>query len=220
MKKTRAPFLRGLTVQLLAITVLPLTLLLLLIAFGSVSLHQQDMRALVGERDERAVQSAAAALASELHHRAASISNLVTLAELSGYVSSISATQDLASDFDGGLAYLELDGRLIASTPPSGLWDWVAQNNISIASSSGPRPVFSAPFLDPGSNRLFVIVSQVIPSRNIIVAGAFSPETLAGETLSTSYPDSTHVTIFLLDSSGRALFSSGPLARENLTPDH
>src|SRR3990172_5873434 len=129
--------LRGLTVQLLAITVLPLTLLLLLIAFGSVSLHQQDMRALVGERDERAVQSAAAALASELHHRAASISNLVTLAELSGYVSSISATQDLASDFDGGLAYLELDGRLIASTPPSGLWEWVAQNNISIASSSG-----------------------------------------------------------------------------------
>ena len=77
MKKPRAPILRGLTVQLLAITVLPLTLLLLLIAFGSVSLHQQDMRALVGERDERAVQSAAAALASELHHRADNISNLV-----------------------------------------------------------------------------------------------------------------------------------------------
>ncbi|HLE89574.1 MAG TPA: hypothetical protein VI753_00385, partial [Anaerolineales bacterium] len=70
MNQRRAPFLRGLTVQLLAITVLPLTVLLLLIAFGSVSLHQQDMRALVAERDERAVQSAAAALASELHHRA------------------------------------------------------------------------------------------------------------------------------------------------------
>jgi len=83
MNQRRAPFLRGLTVQLLAITVLPLTVLLLLIAFGSVSLHQQDMRALVAERDERAVQSAAAALASELHHRAASISNLVALAELS-----------------------------------------------------------------------------------------------------------------------------------------
>ena len=56
MTKSRATFLRGLTVQLLAVTVLPLTVLLLLIAFGSVSLHQQDMRALVGERDERAVQ--------------------------------------------------------------------------------------------------------------------------------------------------------------------
>src|SRR3990170_5038455 len=78
MKKPRAmfPFLRGLTVQLLAITILPLTLLLLLIAFGSVALHQQDMRALVGERDERAVQASAAALESELHHRMATISSM------------------------------------------------------------------------------------------------------------------------------------------------
>ncbi|MCL4527788.1 MAG: hypothetical protein M1282_00045, partial [Chloroflexi bacterium] len=123
MKKLRAPFLRGLTVQLLAITVLPLTLLLLLIAFGSVSLHQQDMRALVGERDARAVRSAASALASELHHRAASISNLVSLVELSNNITSISTTSDLASDFDGGFAYLDLDGQLITSNLPSGPWD-------------------------------------------------------------------------------------------------
>jgi signal transduction histidine kinase len=220
MKKPPAPFLRGLTVQLLAITVLPLTLLLLLIAFGSVSLHQQDMRALVGERDERAVQSAAAALASELHHRAASISNLVALAELSDDTSSIQVTDDYASDFAGGIAYLDMDRRLLASTSASGLWDWVAQNNISIASLSSPEPVFSSPFFDPHSNRLLVIVSQGIPSRNIIVAGAFSPETLAGETLSTSYPDSTHVTIFLLDPSQQILFSSGPLATENISSDH
>src|SRR5207344_723143 len=100
MNKPRAPFLRGLTVQLLAITVLPLTLLLLLIAFGSVSLHQKDMRALVGERDERAVQAAAAALVPELHHRASNITNLVELAELSDNTNSIHATDDLASDFD------------------------------------------------------------------------------------------------------------------------
>ncbi len=228
MKKKRAPFLRGLTVQLLAITVLPLTLLLLLIAFGSVSLHQQDMRALVGERDERAVQSAAAALASELHHRAASISNLVALAELSDDTTSIYTTDDLASDFDGGLAYLDMDGRLPASAPPSGLWDWVAQNNIPLASSFDPdastslstSPVFSDPFLDPLSNRFFVIVSQVVPSRNIIVAGAFSPETLARETLSNSYPDSAHITIFLFDRARQILFSSGPLATDNLSSDH
>lgn len=228
MKKPRAPFLRGLTVQLLAITVLPLTLLLLLIVFGSVSLHQQDMRALVAERDERAIQSAAAALASELHHRAASIANLVTLAQLSNEVSSVFSTEDLASDFDGGLAYLNMYGQLITATPSSRLWDWVAQNGIPLASSSDPdtstafsrSPVFSSAFPDPDSNRLFVIVSQVIPSQNIIVAGAFSPETLARETLSTSYPNSAHVTIFLLDSSQQLLFSSGPLATENISPDH
>ena len=220
MKKLRAPFLRGLTVQLLAITVLPLTLLLLLIAFGSVSLHQQDMRALVGERDARAVRSAASALASELHHRAASISNLVSLVELSNNITSISTTSDLASDFDGGFAYLDLDGQLITSNLPSGPWNVITQNKIHLASSSDPKPVFSAPFLDPRSNRLFVIVSQFAASRNIIVAGAFYPETLARETLSTSYPDSTHVTIFLFDSSRQILFSSGPLAAGNLSSDH
>jgi len=220
MTKPRAPFLRGLTVQLLAITVLPLTLLLLVIAFGSVSLHQQDMRALVGERDERAVQSAAAAMASELHHRAAGITNLVALAELSKETTSISTTADLASDFDGGLAYLDMEGRLVASTSRSGLWDWVAQNDIALASSSNSEPVFSAPFLDPNSKRLFIIISQTVPSQDIIVAGAFSPELLANNTLSASYPDNTHVTIFLLDSAKQILFSSGPLATEGIQPDH
>ncbi|MFT3894186.1 MAG: hypothetical protein QM730_21350 [Anaerolineales bacterium] len=148
MKKARAPFLRGLTVQLLAITVLPLTLLLLLIAFGSVSLHQKDMRALVGERDERAVQAAAAALSSELHHRASNIMNLVELAHLSDNTRSIHSTNDLAQDFDGGIAYLDLDGRLITNTSASEFWDSLAQNKITLASSSDPEPVFSSPFLD------------------------------------------------------------------------
>ena len=220
MKKPRAPFLRGLTVQLLAITVLPLTLLLLLIAFGSVSLHQRDMRALVGERDERAVQAAAAAMASELQHRAANIMNLAALAEISNDTTFNHATEDLITDFDGGLAYFALDGNLITSTGPSELWKWIAQNQVSIASVSTTEPVFSSPFLDPVSNRLFVVVSRVFPSRDMIVAGAFSPETLARNTLISSYPDNTHVTVFLLSSTHQILFSSGPLSTEGIHPDH
>ena len=220
MNRPGTPFLRGLTVQLLAITVLPLTLLLLLIAFGSVSLHQQDMRALVGERDERAVLSAAAVLDSELHHRAANISNLIALAEASEDFRSVHTTDDLASDFDGGLAYLDLDGRVVASTSTSGVLDRVSNHKIDIASPSRPGPVFSSAFADPNSKRLYVIVSQIIPSRNIIVAGAFSPERLARETLSASYADSSHVTIFLLDPSHQILFASGPLASGSIPSDH
>ncbi len=220
MNKPRAPFLRGLTVQLLAITVLPLTLLLLLIAFGSVSLHQQDMRALVGQRDERAVQAAAAALASELHHRAASISNLAAFAELSKDNSFISTTKDLASDFDGGVAYLDKDRHMIAATNESGLWDWISQNSISFASSSDSEPVFSDPFLDSNSNRIFVIVSQYSVARNLIVAGAFSPDHLAAESLSASYPATTGLAIYLFDSSGNLLFMNGSNASEGLSSDH
>ncbi len=219
MKNIRTSLLRGLTVQLLAITVLPLTLLLLLIAFGSVRFHKQDMRALVAERDERAVQSAAAALDSELHHRLTNISNLAALAELSKNNSSIATTDDLASDFDGGLAYLKMNGDVIISSASSGLWDWVAQSDVSLASPTDANPVFSIPFLDPDTNRYFVIVSQAIPSQHIIVAGAFSPETLAQQTLSPSYPNSSHVTIFLLDPSRNILFSSGPVASSGIMPD-
>lgn len=220
MNKPRAPFLRGLTVQLLVITVLPLTLLLLLIAFGSVSLHQQDMRALVGQRDERAAQAAAAALASELHHRAASVSNLAAFAELSKDNSFISTTDDLASDFDGGVAYLDEDRHMIVATNESGLWNWISQNSISLASASDPEPVFSEPFLDPNSNTIFVIVSQYSVTRNIVVAGAFSPNHLADTSVSASYPATDALAIYLLDSSGHLLFTSGSNASKNLPIDH
>jgi signal transduction histidine kinase len=220
MKKSNSPLLRGLTVQLLAITVLPLTLLLLAIVFGSVSLHQQDMRALVGERDERAVQSAAAALDSELHHRAANISNLVVLAELSESHAFISTTDDLAADFDGGLAYLDMNGDVLTSTISSRIWGKLVQGDILLMASADDAPVFSTPLLDPDSNKIFIVVAQALPSRNMIVAGAFSPDSIAHEILSASYPDHSNVTIFLLDPSRQILFSSGPLAGDSLASGH
>ena len=219
MKPARVSLLRGITVQLLAITVLPLTLLLLLIAFGSVALHQQDMRALVGERDERAVQAAAAALASELHHLEASITHLAQLAEISPDTL-IHTSQDILLDFDGGLAYLTMDGQPITSTGSASIWQALARSDVYLAAFSDREPLFSPPAVDPETGDVFVVVFQAVPSRDMIVAGAFSPDALAGEILSTSYPDSRHVTIFLLDSSRQILFSSGPPSRESIPAEH
>src|SRR5512134_1318955 len=116
MKKPRTPFLRGFTVQLLAITILPLTLLLLLIAFGSISMHQQDMRSLVSERDARAVKSATAALEAELHHRQENVANLATLARSSRDFTlekMLADSSDMQSDFESGMAFIDLNGNLI-----------------------------------------------------------------------------------------------------------
>ncbi len=213
---------RGIT-QLFAFTVLPLTLLLLLIAFGSVNMHQQDMRALVGERDERAVQSSAAALESELHHRLATISSMAVLSsEDLTFEEVFATTNDLVDDFNGGVAFLDADGHLLANTNDDRFWEWISQNakSFSIASSSDLKPVFSAAIMDPGSKRFFVIISVFSASRDVIVAGAFSPETLAAETLSATYPPGSHVTIYLLDKSRQLLFVSGTLAQESLESDH
>ncbi|MBI5354020.1 MAG: hypothetical protein HZB50_15365 [Chloroflexi bacterium] len=213
---------RGLT-QLFAVTILPLTVLLLVIAFGGVNMHQQDMRALVGERDERAVQSSAAALESELHHRVATITSMAVLAsENLTFEEIFATTNDLAIDFNGEIAFLDSDGRLLANTGNDSFWGWVSQNaqSLSLASLSDRETVFSDPILDPNSGQLFVIVSAYSASRNVIVAGAFSPESLANETLSTTYPAGSHVTIFLLDKSRRLLFVSGVLEHATLEPNH
>lgn len=213
---------RGLT-QLFAVTVLPLTLLLLFIAFGGVNMHQQDMRTLVGERDERAVQSAAAALQSELHHRIATITSMTVLASKDISFNDIFATtNDLAKDFNGEVAFLNSDGHLIENTGNDRFWGWVSQNSksVKLASSSSPQLVFSDPILDPNSNQLFVVISAYSKTRDVIVAGAFSPESLASETLTPTYPAGSHVTIYLLDNSRRLLFVSGALEQEILEADH
>ncbi len=225
MIKKISPVWRGFTVQLFAITVLPLTLLLLLIALGSVTLHQQDMRALVGERDERAVQAATAALESELHHRMASISSLAAFADSSGdltFEKALATSKDLMSDFDGGVAFLNLDGGLIVNTEREDLWNSIIQNvqGIRFASGSDPGPVISIPFIDPISKHTFVIVSAYSPSIEVITAGAFSPESLALQTLTASYPADRQATIYLLDTSGDVLFVSGTSPTQSLPANH
>ena len=214
MKKI-LPGWRSLT-QLFAFTILPLTLLLLLIAFGSVYMHEKDMRSLVGERDERAVQSAAAALESELHHRAATIALLANSSE------ETEQNTDLTSDFDGGLAFVSSDRTRIESTSHSSLWDWIAINDHSVylAIPSDLEPVISSPFLDPSSGNFFVVISAYSPSREGILAGAFTPASLVAETLSTSYPTENHATVYVIDSARRLLYASGIFAAEGLPSDH
>jgi len=226
MKNPRHSLLRGLTVQVLAITVLPLTLLLLFIAFSSVFRHQQDMRSLVGERDERAVQAAAAALDAELHHRASNISSLVEIAELMNKAATIRATADLTEDFDGGIAYLTPDKQLITTTGDPQFWNAALKANVTLADSRGitsgsqTKAIFSNAFLDPQSKRAMVIVSQYSAPMQIIVAGAFSPETLANKVISTSYTTSERATVYLLDSSRQPLYTSHADTAEALPADH
>jgi len=59
--------LRGLSAQLLLFVILPLFLILTAVALGSVIIHQQSMRVIVGERDLKAVRTAAAALSDIAH---------------------------------------------------------------------------------------------------------------------------------------------------------
>src|SRR5512137_1612295 len=98
-----SPRWRSLPLQLFGITVLPLTVLLLVITFGSLALHQNSMRVLVGERDERATRSAANAISEQLHHRSIAVRNLALRAS-DGTAPAVILDNSsfLLPDFDGG----------------------------------------------------------------------------------------------------------------------
>jgi signal transduction histidine kinase len=224
MKRTFL-FRRGFIVQFFAITVLPLTLLLLVIAFGSVEMHQQDMRALVSRRDERSVQAASAALESELHHRMAGIASLAAFANTAADLTldeKLTTSKDLLSDFDGGVAFLDSGGRLITTPTQKSIWETptINLNAIQLASAPEPGPLISNPFVDLRSGRIFVIVSAYSPSIDVITAGAFTPASLATQTLSTSYPSESEAKIYLLDGSGQTLYVSGTDSTDSLPVNH
>jgi hypothetical protein len=61
---------RGLLPWVLIVVVLPLTLALIALAIGATTLHQNEMRDLIAQRDERTVREAANTLAERVSHRA------------------------------------------------------------------------------------------------------------------------------------------------------
>ena len=67
---------RGLSLQLFLFIFLPITFILLLIIFASLRFHQRGMRIMVGERDERAARTAAAAVSEQYKHRGSAIRGL------------------------------------------------------------------------------------------------------------------------------------------------
>jgi two-component system sensor histidine kinase UhpB len=60
---------RGLLPGVLIVVVLPLTLALIALAIGATTLHQNEMRDLIAQRDERTVREAANNLAERVTHR-------------------------------------------------------------------------------------------------------------------------------------------------------
>src|SRR4051812_10274130 len=107
-------FRRGVIPQLILI-ILPLSLLLLFVPLGSLALHQQAMRELVGERDERAARSVAKAITEQLDHRLTSVRGLALQVSDSSPSDTLTSADYLLTDFEGRLAVYTIQGNLLAS---------------------------------------------------------------------------------------------------------
>jgi len=207
---------RGLIWQLFLITILPLAVLTVVIAFGSQSVHQHAMRALVGERDKRAVRTAAAALEEQLKHRQDAIRGLALLAENAspGELPKILSNSDyLLDDFDTGLAFFSSDGSLVSSTGDHQFWEGmvdqaspVFQDLIEQDNSSG---LISSVYTNSVTHEKMVLVLAVSPERDMIAVGASSAAELVRHTLTSSFASGSDASAVVVDANKDVLYQGG-----------
>lgn len=207
---------RGLIWQLFALTILPLIVLVLLVAFGSVSVHQSAMRMMVGERDERAVQTAASALEEQLKHRQSAIRSLAQLAEHAdpAQLSEIlSSSEYLLSDFDSGLAFFRTDGVLEMSTGDEQLWQSLASQISPLlgelsANSTEPTLISSA-FTHPSTGEKMLLVLARSPGQTRIAAGASPVSDMVRHTLTSAFTSGPEASAIVVDANQDLLYQSG-----------
>lgn len=224
---------RGLTLQLIFVTILPLTVLLLAITFGSISVHQRAMRTLVGQRDERAVKTAAAALSAQVGQRIASLQDLsqkLSSEDQRSLSEILSRSEHLLRDFDGGLAVFDLEGTLLASIGDRSVWETLANGTgtdiktlfptrsgqVHI-SNAFPNPAQTGTLVAISSKTSINVVGASSLANEVVTLGVFTPGELAGSTLADAFASDGQNIVLLFDDTGQILYQSGALPpSENL----
>ncbi len=205
---------QGWTLQRFVWVVLVLVVFLMLVTFGSLAVHQRVMRTLVGERDERAVRTAASVLTEQVNHRAAAVRSLSLRAADGVSPDDILLSSDfLLPDFDAGLAFFSPEGGLLASAGNDYILASTAENFQEALeqaiNQAGPDPRFSPAVSDPdGSGEVVLVSTSALPGAPVIV-GAFFPAALAEHTLSSLLGPEDPGSIFLISATGQILFGSG-----------
>jgi signal transduction histidine kinase len=204
---------RGFPLQLFAFIILPLTVLLMGIAFGSLALHQQAMRTLVGERDERATRAAATAISEQLNHRAAAVHSLALQATATGDPEhTLNDATSFLPDFDGGLAFFNADGAILAATNDEDIWDGreISQrlSEPDLIYNLRNDAHFVPTFTDPHTGEGIMLVAATMPDGRTVI-GAFSPAKMAQRALADIFTASDQAAAFLIDSTGQTLYQLG-----------
>lgn len=200
--------LRSLPVQLLLLTVVPLTAILVVVAFGGLSLHQRAMRQMVGERDERATRAAAAAIEEQLRRRTDALQSLALHTRHVAPTQALADSAAFREDFIG-LAILAPDGTLLAADEPD-LWKELLPQAVTLAGhvAEAGDAAFAADLVyrENGAPLMIGLVGQ--PGEPAAV-GAFDPAVIARDALSRVVLPGDHTAAYLIARDGTLLYQSG-----------
>lgn len=182
---------------------------------------------MVGDRDERAVKTAAKALKSEIKHRVVAVQSVDLRAATAGQDSLAEILQTstyLLHDFDGGLAFFNRDGSLISSIGDTAFWMSLSQKEAETLKNavlkSGLTPAVTDAFPHPVSGIPMVLIAASTPSKDWVTVGAFSPQVLAHQTLADAFPANNQSVVYLLDANSQPLYQSGSLSPGGNPCDH
>lgn len=202
----------GLILQLFVFVFLPLTALLMVIAFGSLTLHQSAMRSMVTARDERAVRTAASALHAQLDHRLMEIKGLGERAESlpqERLEEIISTSQHLLTSFPGGFGFFNMQGGALATTQNPEMQAFLSSpgSSSTLPQLTSDEPALGQAFTHPLNGKLALIAAEV--RRDQVTVGIFFPGELAEEILAEAFAAENHTSVFIVDVSGNIIYSMG-----------
>jgi signal transduction histidine kinase len=201
--------LRGLRVQLLLWTILPLTVVLIALSLLSITRHRQAMTQLVEDRNRGLTLGEANRLAREVDVRAAALAQFAAaIPPASSSLPVDGAPSTLPERFPSGHALIDASGRVLAAVGVSHTWTTTPEARVLAARSSqlGP-PQFESHF-PPGDEPHLLIGVRVREGLALVAAVPTAALGLSesGGLIQTE----TRGSALVLDSTGRTLFAIGP----------
>ncbi len=220
---------RGFVVQFFTLTLLPLMALVIVVALGSVTIHQREMRAMVAERDERAVRAAALALSERLSHGEAALHALADRAAsepvpqpgTTRLAAILAGSPYLVAEFDGGVAYYSPAGDRLAATPTAvaASAQPALRAAVSLAAAAG-RPAYSVPWQAPEGGPIRLAIAVPAGDASVVAVGVLSPEALDLESLVNELTSGPNAHVILVSGDGRLLFATGDQRPERPWLEH
>ena len=223
--RANGPRWQRLTIQVIALVFLPLTIVVLVVAIGSTSLHQNAMRSLVGERDERAARSVANAINAQLLHRADLIQSLAVRGrEQPSLDDVLESSAFLDQEFDMGIAYITSDGLLITSRGDIHNWNALLEEvhfpldeeNMGFDSSV----LFTKAIPFPNSDNFIVLIYARTGPVDPIAVGAFSVASVAYQPLFSAFDPGENASAIVVDRDQKVVFSIGDPLPEHINESH
>ncbi len=194
--------LSSLPLQLLAFVVLPLLVLLMVVAFGGVALHQAEMRDMLVDHNRRVVAGAAASLSDQLAQRQSALADLVVTVEATDSASLLLEQSSWLNEFfDEGVTLYAADGHVLAALPPD--------NPISLDGQQRNVTIF--PLLEAGQDTTRIVITTPQNTGAMQAVGIVSLDRLSSASILTSLHASDSTDVYLLGPNGLVIFHSDPV---------